>query len=78
MTPMPAKLTSTAREWPPWNGTAMRRHIGGIIANNPGNMVRSLLQVQQFDSLPAMPALGVTTKAAQDLPAFLSMLDGLE
>jgi mono/diheme cytochrome c family protein len=63
---------------PPLNGIATRRYIGGIIANNPENLVRWLIDPQQFDPLSAMPALGVTTKDAQDMAAFLYTLDDVE
>jgi mono/diheme cytochrome c family protein len=63
---------------PPLNGIATRRYIGGIIANNPENMVRWLMDPQQFDPLSAMPALGVSDKDARDIAAFLYTLDAVE
>ncbi|MDQ9172127.1 c-type cytochrome [Oxalobacteraceae bacterium R-40] len=60
---------------PPLNGIADRRYIGGIIANNPENMVRWLMNPQQFDSLSTMPDLGVTEKDARDITAYLYTLD---
>lgn len=63
---------------PPLDGIAGRRYIGGIIANNPENMVRWLIDPQQFDPLSAMPALGVTARDARDIAAFLYTLDDVE
>lgn len=59
---------------PPLEGIGERRYIGGVLANNPENMVRWLRHPTEVDPLTAMPDLDVTEQDAQDMAAYLETL----
>jgi mono/diheme cytochrome c family protein len=75
---VPGVVGANRHVGPPLNGIATRKYIGGIIPNNPENMVRWLQNPQQFDPQSAMPNLGVTDKDARDMAAFLYTLEDLD
>lgn len=60
---------------PPLTGIGKRLTIGGVVPNTPENMVRWLQDPQQFDPLSAMPAVGLSERAARDIAAYLATLD---
>jgi mono/diheme cytochrome c family protein len=74
---IPGIVGASRHVGPPLKGIANRRYIGGILINNPENMVRWLQNPQQFDPLSAMPNLGVTEKDARDIAAYLYTLEDL-
>jgi cytochrome c1 len=45
--------------------------IGGVLPNQPANMVRWIRFPQETDSHTAMPDLGVTERDARDIAAYL-------
>jgi cytochrome c len=59
---------------PSLEGFADRTFIGGVIENNPENLVRWLQNPQQIDPMTTMPATGATEKDARDIAAFLYTL----
>lgn len=60
---------------PPLGGIAKRMYIGGVLANNKGNMLRWLRNPQEVDPLSAMPNLQIREKDLPDIVAFLYKLD---
>lgn len=65
---------ATAHVGPSLEGMADRAFIGGVLANNPQNMVRWLRNPQEVDPLTAMPPLGVTQEDAENMAAYLATL----
>jgi mono/diheme cytochrome c family protein len=63
---------------PPLNGMGRRSTIAGTIANTPENMVRWLINPQQFAPASAMPPMRVSEQDARDIAAFLATLDDVE
>lgn len=59
---------------PPLERIATRQFIGGVIANNPENMMRWLREPQKIHPNTAMPDLGVTERDARDMAAYLYTL----
>jgi cytochrome c oxidase assembly factor CtaG/cytochrome c2 len=59
---------------PPLTGIAGRMYIAGILPNNPENMVRWITNPPANDPKTAMPNLGVNTKDATDIAAYLYTL----
>jgi mono/diheme cytochrome c family protein len=63
---------------PPLNGMGRRSTIAGVVANTPENMVRWLINPQQFAPASAMPPMRVSEQDARDIAAFLATLDDVE
>ena len=59
---------------PPLAGIASRQLIAGMLANEPDNMVRWLVETQQVKPGTAMPQLGVSQRDARDMAAYLATL----
>jgi mono/diheme cytochrome c family protein len=59
---------------PPLAHIATRSFIAGVVANNPGNLVRWLRTPQTLHPGGAMPDLGVTESDARDIAAYLYTL----
>jgi len=59
---------------PPLNLIAGRMFIGGVLENNPENMVRWLENPQAVDQKTAMPNLGLNEQDARDVAAYLYTL----
>jgi cytochrome c oxidase assembly factor CtaG len=59
---------------PPLAGIASRVYIGGVLTNNPDNMIRWIENPQAIDPKTAMPYMGVTPRDARDITAYLYTL----
>lgn len=59
---------------PPLAGIASRPFIAGVVPNTRANMVRWLQSPQAIAARTAMPDLGVSTRDAHDIAAFLATL----
>jgi mono/diheme cytochrome c family protein len=59
---------------PPLHGIGSRKVIGGVLDNTPDNMVRWLVAPREHAPGSAMPNLGVTTRDARDMAAYLATL----
>jgi hypothetical protein len=46
-------------------------YIGGVLPNQPSNLVRWIRFPRETDSLTAMPDLGVSERDARDIAAYL-------
>jgi cytochrome c2 len=62
---------ATGMVGPPLDGVALRRIIGGHLANNPDNMEHWIQDPQHVSPGTAMPNLGVGKEDARDITAFL-------
>jgi cytochrome c2 len=62
---------ATGMVGPPLDGVALRRIIGGHLANNPSNMEHWIQDPQHVSPGTAMPDLGVGKEDARDITAFL-------
>jgi cytochrome c len=65
---------ATAKVGPPLAGIAGRSYIAGVLVNQPDNMVRWLLDPPAVDSNTAMPKVGLNTRDARDVAAYLYTL----
>jgi cytochrome c2 len=59
---------------PPLTGIARRMYIGGVLQNNPDNMVRWIQNPKAVDGKTAMPYLGVTPADARNIAGYLYTL----
>jgi cytochrome c2 len=59
---------------PPLGGIASRVYIAGVLTNEPDNMIRWIENPPAIDSKTAMPDMGVTTRDARDIAAYLYTL----
>ncbi len=59
---------------PPLAKIAQRVFIAGVLPNEPDNMIRWIENPQAIDSKTAMPYMGVTTRDARDIAAYLYTL----
>jgi cytochrome c len=59
---------------PPLAGIAGRSYIAGVLTNEPDHMVRWLLDPPAVDSMTAMPRVGLSTRDAHDVAAYLYTL----
>ncbi len=75
---IPGIVGASRHVGPPLSGIANRKYIGGVIVNNPENMVRWLQHPQQIDPLSAMPDLGVTENHARDIADYLYTLEDIK
>jgi cytochrome c1 len=60
---------------PPLNGIAGCMYVAGVLANNPTNLVRWIMDPTGIDSATAMPDVGVTEAEARDIAAYLYALE---
>jgi cytochrome c len=56
---------------PPLTDFGERQIIAGEVANNPGNLIRWIMDPKSIEPGTAMPDLGVTEQQARDIAAFL-------
>ena len=59
---------------PPLANIAQRVYIAGVLPNEPDNMIRWIENPQGIDPKTAMPYMGVTTRDARDIAAYLYTL----
>ena len=59
---------------PPLGGIASRVYIGGVLANEPDNMIKWIENPPAVDPKTAMPNVGVTPRDARDIAAYLYTL----
>lgn len=71
---IPGIRGATATVGPPLTGIASRSFIGGVLANEPDNMVRWLRDPPAVDSNTAMPNVGLNELQARDVAAYLYTL----
>jgi cytochrome c len=55
----------------PLSNIRKRVYIGGVVTNSPDNMIRWIVNPQQFSPRTAMPATGITVQEARDVAAYL-------
>ncbi|MBZ9853245.1 c-type cytochrome, partial [Mesorhizobium sp. CA13] len=51
-----------------------RIYIGGVLANNPENMIRWIRSARDINPHTAMPSTGITEQQARDIAAYLYAL----
>ena len=61
---------------PPLNGFSERAYVAGVLPNEPGGLVRWLMNPPAHSPETAMPDLGVTEPEARDMAAYLYTLRG--
>lgn len=61
---------------PDLGGLADRAYVGGVLPNEPGGLVRWLVNPTTYAPNTAMPDLGVTEAEARDMAAYLFTLRG--
>ena len=61
---------------PHLGGLAHRAYVGGVLPNEPGGLVRWLVDPTAYAPDTAMPDLGVTEAEARDMAAYLFTLRG--
>jgi cytochrome c2 len=71
---IPGVRGATAHVGPPLGGIAGRSYIGGVLANNPENLVRWIENPPAVDDKTAMPNLHVGHGDAADIAAYLYTL----
>ncbi|MFL5631587.1 MAG: cytochrome c oxidase assembly protein [Gemmatimonadaceae bacterium] len=71
---IPGISNATAMVGPPLAQIADRVYIAGVLPNNPDNMIRWIENPPGVDSKTAMPNMGVTTRDARDIAAYLYTL----
>jgi len=59
---------------PPLAGMAQRMYIGGVLENNPDNLISWIKDPPAVDSSTAMPKIGLTERQARDIAAYLYTL----
>jgi cytochrome c1 len=59
---------------PPLEHIASRVYIGGVLLNNPDNLMRWLKNPPSVDPMTAMPATGLSDRDARDIAAYLYTL----
>jgi cytochrome c len=59
---------------PPLNGIAARTYLGGQLPNTPENMMRWIQDPQGIERGTAMPNVGVSTREARHIAAYLYTL----
>jgi cytochrome c1 len=55
----------------PLSDIRKRVYVGGVVTNSPGNLVRWIVDPQQFSPRTAMPATGISEQEARDVAAYL-------
>ncbi|HKO14785.1 MAG TPA: cytochrome c oxidase assembly protein [Gemmatimonadaceae bacterium] len=71
---VPRVAGANATVGPDLRGIAGRAYIAGVLTNNPGNMMRWILDPPAVDSLTAMPNEHVSPTDARDIAAYLYTL----
>jgi cytochrome c2 len=71
---IPGVRGAKARVGPPLDYMGTRAYIGGVLANQPDNMVRWIQNPRAVDPLTAMPNLDVKESDARDIAAYLYTL----
>lgn len=71
---IPGITGATGTVGPPLAGVASRSFIGGVLTNEPDNMMRWLHDPPAVDSNTAMPNVGLTPHDARDVAAYLYTL----
>ena len=71
---IPGVVGEHAPVGPPLTRIALRRYLGGVVANTPENLVQWLRAPQKLAPGSAMPDLGVTERDARDIAAYLLTL----
>ncbi len=56
---------------PPLTGVGNRTYIAGVLRNTPDNIVRWIKNPREADEKTAMPTLGVSSRDAADIAAYL-------
>ncbi|TPI53495.1 c-type cytochrome [Mesorhizobium sp. B2-4-4] len=51
-----------------------RIYVGGVLANNPENMIRWIRSARDINPHTAMPSTGITEQQARDIAAYLYAL----
>ena len=59
---------------PNLSGIASRSYIAGVLTNSPENLIRWLRNPQAVDDKTAMPNVGVSSRDARDIAAYLYTL----
>ena len=62
---------ATGRVGPKLEDIREQIYLGGVLPNNPENMIQWILNPQRFSPETAMPDLSVTEQDARDIAAFL-------
>jgi cytochrome c len=63
------------RVGPPLTGVGVRAYLGGVLPNEPSNMIAWIRDPQRFAPGTAMPNPGVSEAEARDIAAYLYTLD---
>jgi mono/diheme cytochrome c family protein len=71
---IPGVTGAEAAVGPPLHGVGSRKVIGGVLDNTPDNMARWLMAPREYAPGSAMPNLGVTSRDAADMAAYLATL----
>jgi cytochrome c1 len=53
---------------------ATKVYVGGVLANNPENLIRWLRAAREIDPRTAMPSTGISEQEARDVAAYLYAL----
>lgn len=72
---IPGVAGADATVGPPLDRWAERVYIAGTLPNEPGALVRWIIDPDSVEPGTAMPDLGVTPSEAQDIAAYLFTLD---
>jgi len=59
------------RVGPPLTGIGERAVVGGVLPNNPENMIRWIQNPHAVDDKAAMPNLGISRREAADIASYL-------
>ena len=71
---IPGIRNADALVGPPLTHMAARTYIGGVMKNNPDNMIRWLLDPPGVDPMTAMPNLRLSDTDARDVASYLYTL----
>lgn len=71
---IPGVTGAVGRVGPPLGQISQRVFIGGVLPNEPDNMIRWIENPPAIDPQTAMPNTGVTTRDARDIAAYLYTL----
>ena len=71
---IPGVRGAVGRVGPPLAGIAERVYLGGVLRNEPDNMVQWLMDPRAIDDKTAMPATGLSEDDARHIAAYLYTL----
>ena len=71
---IPGVIGANGQVGPPLGEVGQRVFIAGVLPNEPDNMVRWIENPPAIDAKTAMPYMGVTTRDARDIAAYLYSL----